>query len=187
MRSTLVPWIGCALLFVPLSMPGLHVACAQERTADKEIAGAIGQFFASLSKRDVHRLQAVLYAPEFVGIEAGGQKAQAHVIQTDKPEEVLPPEANDDWDHVIVSDVKVRRSATHASVAMASFTVGLPLEAEVVASYREMLEDRSLQLREAQREALRTMIDEGAANAEMFAMFARQDGTWRIVCISLPK
>ena len=186
MRPTYVPVIACVLLFQFL-MPELHVACAEEPTAQKEIETAIGQFFSSMSKRDVKALQAVLYAPRFVGIEAAGQQAQAHVIHTDKPEELLPPEGNDDWDNVRISDVKVQTSTTHPSVAVASFTLEFPLDAKTVARYKKMLEANPAELGEAKKKAFSKIVDDGALKTTMFAMFGRQLRKWKIVCITLPK
>ena len=196
MRPKHVAVIACALLVVPCQIPN-HVACAQGRTAEKqtaekqtaekEIEAAIERFFSLMPERDVEGLQAVLYRPHFLGIEASGQQAQAHLIHTEEPDEILPPEGNDDWDNVRISDVKVRISPTHGSVAMASFTLEAPLDARTIAAYKEMLKSDAAQLTEAQKKALSKVVDDGAFKSSMFAMLGRQAGAWRIVCITLPK
>jgi len=123
-----------------------------------------------------------------MGVEAAGSGARLEVIETDKPEKVLPPPGNEDWRDVKVSDVKAEMSATHPSVAIASFTLVFPLGEKQIAGYRAALkDDLAKRLGDQQRKAIKKMIDDRAVHNAMFAMLARQKGQWKIVCLSLPK
>jgi hypothetical protein len=56
-----------------------------------------------------------------------------------------------------------------------------------VAGFREALRARDAEFDKAQRGAVARMITDRAINNSMFAMLARQDGNWKIVCISFLK
>lgn len=98
-----------------------------------------------------------------MGIEAGSPSAKAYVMDTAKT------------------------SATHASVAIASFTLSFPLDKRAITQYEALLKSKQPQLNEAQRKALTKSVEEGAIANSMFAMLAKQRGKWKIICMSLPK
>jgi hypothetical protein len=52
---------------------------------------------------------------------------------------------------------------------------------------QEALNSTALKLDETQRKAANRWIAARAIDQSMLAMLARQEGNWRIVCLSIPK
>ncbi len=159
-----------------------------QASAPKEIESTIRQYFASMTKRDAAGVRAVL-GSQLAGIEpnmAGGRpNARVGEIDTADTKQLLP--SNDDWDHITISDVKVQTSTTDPFVATASFTLTRPLESKDALTYYEaLLKSDSIELSDAHKKHLAKLVDEGTISNSMFAMLARQDGTWKIVCMSFP-
>ena len=186
MRPPRILLIACALLVVQCHSTALNAARAQESAAAKDIESTIRQYFTSMSKRDVEGLRAVLDT-RFVAIEAGNPNAKVHVSDTAKAKEMLPPQGNDDWDNVRLSDVKAKTSTTHPSVAIASFTLSFPLDAKTITQYEALLKSNQPKLDDAQRKILTQLIKDRAIDNSMFAMLAQQRGKWKIICMSFPK
>ncbi len=179
------PTVGVILL-VQCHMSAAEPAPAQEAKTSQAIERTIGQFFTSISKRDVKGVQAVLDTHLTV-IEAAGNKARLHLIAPDTPEELLPPEGNDDFANISIVDVKAETSKTHPSVAMASFTLVRPLDAKTTAIYERVLKAPPKDLSEAQIEAISQIAKDRAYRDHMFAMLVCQRGTWKIACMTVPK
>jgi hypothetical protein len=176
------------LITLVIVIAGLNVGRAQEADATKEIKKTIRDYFAAMSARDVQGLRAVL-DKRFVAVEAADKNAEVHFVDTGNAKELLPPEGNDDWDKdkIRLSSVKAEVSATHPSVAMASFTLTFPLDDQRVAGLEAALKQLPADFDESQRKAAARIIADRAVTNAMFAMLARQHGKWKIVCMSLPK
>lgn len=186
MRSNHILFLGGALLFILHCSPALGLGFAQENAATKKIESSVRQFFTSMSTRDFKSLQAVLDT-QLVGIEATGQNAGIHWLDTTDDEEMFPPKGNDDWDDVGVADMKIELSTTHPSVAVASFTLTFPLDAGQAATLRDAVEKKTIELSDAQKKVFDKMIKDQVVRNSMFAMLARRNGKWKIICMSLPK
>ena len=154
----------------------------------REVEGTLRRYFEAMGTRDVPALRSVL-DQRFVAIEADREKARTEVVDTSDPKALLPPEGNDDWDAstLRLSNFRVEVSATHPSVATASFTLSFLLDDERVAQLRKTLDEHAAGLGETEKAALTRMAADRAVANAMFALLAKRDGRWRIVCLSFPK
>jgi len=184
MKTTVTTkWIAAAIL-----MASLNIGDAQQADATKEIEKALGDFLAAMSVRDVKGLQEVL-DKHFVGVEAGDKSAKVWVVDTANGNGLLPPKGNNDWDKdkIKLSSVEAKISTTHPSVAMASFTLTFPLSDKELANLEAAWKDAPPEFDESRKKAAAKIISDRAIHNSMFAMLARQDGRWKIVCMSFPK
>ncbi|HOY59720.1 MAG TPA: hypothetical protein PK640_16500 [Verrucomicrobiota bacterium] len=166
-------------------LSGLGISSAQREDAAKEVEGIIRQYYKAMATRDVAGLRAALDSRFFV-VESGRDNAKVHVVDTSKSSDLLPPEGNDDWQNLQISQVKVEVSSTHPSVAAASFIVTHPLDAEKITALEDALKSAPPEFEDSHRKAAAKLIaDRGSNNAEL-AMLARRDGRWKIVTISVP-
>ena len=134
--------IGAALL-VFLALIGGHstaldTVCDKESDASKEIETTIRQYFTSMSKRDAVNMRAVL-ATKFVAIEAANPDANIEVIDIFSDKKILPPQGNNDWNNIEISDAKAKLSATNASIAIASFDLVFPQDERKIAQYKNII------------------------------------------------
>ena len=145
-------------------------------------------YLKAMSARDVEGLQAVL-DKHFVGVEAADNNAKVHFVHTDNSRELLPPEGNHDWDKIKprLSSFKAEVSTPHPSVAMASFTMTYSLPNETLGHLEAALKQMPAEADESKRKEAAKIIADRAIHNSMFAMLARQDGKWKIVCMSFPK
>lgn len=166
----------------------LNFGHAQETDAAGEVEKTIRAYLRAMSTRDVAGLQAVM-DKQFVAVEAGEQKATLHFVDTTSSKELLPPEGNADWneDKIKLTSFEARISETHPSVAMASFTLTMPMDDEHVASLESLAKEMSAELDEGQKKGLAKLIADRAIHMAMFAMLAKVDGQWKIICMSFPK
>jgi len=171
---------ACILLAGPIS------GYAQEETATKEVGKAIRQYYEAMSTRNVVALRGVLDAT-FIVVEAGRENAKVHVISSAETSKLLPPEGNDDWQNVQVTDLMVRLSSTHSSVATVSYRVFHPLAPDNIKALEDALKAPGSPLDDARRRDIsKRVADKGHKESEC-AMLALRDGKWRIVSISVPK
>lgn len=177
--------ISCIVVAI---IAALNVGHAQESDATGGVEQTIRDYLAAMSARDVEGLRAVL-DKRFGMIEASDKNAKVHFVDTDNSKELLPPEGNDDWDKdkIKLSSIKTEVSATHPSVAMASFTLTFPLSDKKIASLETVLKLAPAELDAVRKKALERMVADRAIHNSMFAMLARQSGRWKIVCMSFPK
>jgi hypothetical protein len=182
-RFSLSKWVGMMIV-----LAGLTVGRAQEADAKNEIEKAIRDYLAAMSARDVDGLRTVL-DKRFTIVEAAQNHAKVHLIDAGNSKALLPPEGNDDWDkdQVRLSAIKAEISASHPSVAMVSFTLTFPLSDERVAAFEGLLRQKPGEFDAARRKAVARIVADRAIHNSMFAMLARQDGIWKIVCLSLPR
>jgi hypothetical protein len=169
-------------------MTSVDIARAQETNATKEVEMTIQRYFAAMSARDLEGLRATL-DKRFIVVEARQDKARTHVVDSSEARQILPPEGNHDWDKdkVKIVSIRVEVSDTHPSVATASILVARPLDDKTLAGMEEMLRANAAGLDEVKRKALTKWIAARAIDQSMLAMLARQEGNWRIVCMSFPK
>ena len=169
-----------------LLMAGSISGYAQDANATNAITKALHQYYRAMAARDVQALQGVLDST-FIVVEAGGERSTTHVINATDTAKLLPPEGNDDWQNLQVTDVKVNVSSTHPSVATVSYTVFHPLSPSQVKALEEVLNAPASPLAESQRkEVSKRLTDKGSRESEC-AMLALRDSRWRIVTISVPR
>lgn len=169
-----------------LLLTGSISGYAEERSATREIAKALHQYYGAMASRDVEALRDVLEST-FIVVEAAGDRAKTHVINAADTAKLLPPEGNDDWQNLQVTDLKVSVTSTHPSVATVSYSVFHPLSARHLEALEDVLKATPSPLEEAQRlEVSKRLEDKGSKESEC-AMLALRDGRWRIVSISVPK
>jgi len=166
----------------------LNCGHAQETDAAGELEKTIRTYLRAMSTRDVEGLQSVM-DKQLVAIEAAEQKARVQFFDTTSGKELLPPEGNDDWNEakIKLSSFEARISETHPSVAMASFTLTMPMEDQQVARLESLVKEMSAELEEGQKKGLAKLIANRAIHNAMFAMLAKVDGQWKIICMSFPK
>ena len=175
-----------AALGLWMLIAGSIAGYAQDRDATKEIRNTIRQYYHAMAVRDVDALQGVL-DKTFIVVEAGRENANAHVIHADDPANLLPPEGNDDWQNLQVTDLKVSLSSTHPTVATVVYAVMHPLDAEDTKALEDVLKASSSPLDEAQRQEIHKRLGDGGSKESECAMLVLRDGGWRIVSISMPK
>jgi len=168
------------------NLAGPGAGRAQPGDASKEIEASLHQYYASMKTRDIEGLRSAL-ASRFIVIEAGRDKAKTQTVDVNNPKELLPPEGNKDWQGIELSTVRASVSSTHPTVATASFTLIMPLDEKRVAGMQSALKARPEAFNDVRRAAISRMIADRAIKSEMFAMLARQDGGWKIVCLSFPQ
>lgn len=166
----------------------LDFSIAQEADLTNEVANTIRDYLAAMSSRDAVRLRSLM-EKRLAVIEADRTNAKIGFIDTSNERELLPPAGNDDWDKdkIKLSSIKSEVSATHPSVAMASFTLTFPLSDERVADIEAALKQMPAEFDEKASKAAQKMIADRAIHNAMFAMLARQSNQWKIVCMSFPK
>lgn len=147
--------------------------------ADPRVEKTIRDFFTAMAARDATGLNRVL-GERFATISAGRLSAKVGFDEAKNWEGLLSRKGNDP-SNLEISSVKVDISPTHRSVGIASFTLNIRFT-------RQQLADAEAELKENPQNAeLRRLIADGGIQASMFAMLAgNYDGTWKIVCISLP-
>ncbi len=166
----------------------LNFGHAQETDAAGEVEKTIRAYLRAMSTRDVAGLQAIM-DKQFIAIEAAEQKATLHFVDTTNRKGLLPPEGNDDWneDKIKLTSFEARISETHPSVAMASFTLTMPMDDEHVARLESLVKEMSAELDERQKKGTAKLIADRAIHMAMFAMLAKVDGQWKIICMSFPR
>lgn len=162
--------IGAAILALLISTGRVR--------ADTNLEKTIRDFFTAMSAGDAVALNRVL-AEKVAIIGAGRARAQVGFTDATDANELLPPDGK--LGKIEVSSVKLDVSPTHRSVAVASFTLNIRFT-------KQQLADAEGELKQNPSNAeLRKWIAEGGMKASMFAMLAgNHDGTWKIVCVSLP-
>ncbi len=169
-----------------LLLTGSISGYAQEGSATKEIAKALHQYYGAMASRDFEALRDVL-EPTFIVVEAGSDRSKTHVINAADTAKLLPPEGNDDWQNLQVTDLKVSVASTHPSVATVSYSVFHPLSPRHIEALEDVLKAPLSPLEEAQRlEVSKRLEDKGTKESEC-AMLVLRDGRWRIASISVPK
>ena len=172
---------------VPAESPGdADESSDQDSALNRKIGQAVRRYFEATADRDLDGLQGVL-GGRVMAIEAGTANSTAQILDTTNSKEILPPPQNDDWENIQILDLKAERSATHPSVAMASFTLAFPLDDEAVMLREQILAEDSLELDESERAKFATQIKLRAIRNSMFAMLSLQNGQWKIVSITVPK
>jgi len=178
----------CLAAALCIFVVAMDVGRAQDADATKQIEKTLQDYLTAMSARDVDGLRTVL-DKQFTAIEAADTSAKVHSVDTSNGKGLLPPKGNDDWDKdkLKLTSVKVEVSATHSSVAMASFVLTFPLSDKSVANFETALKEFPAEFDEARKKAAMKIIADRAIHNSMFAMLARQDGKWKIVCMSIPK
>jgi len=178
-------WMAVLIVMVMGRVDGL---VAQEGGAEREIEKAIGDYLSAMSGRDAKGVQAVL-AGTFVAVEAGDKEAKVHLVDPANTRELLPPEGNNDWakERIRLGSIKATVSETHPSVAMAAFTLTIPLSDPQVTQFESILKDAPAKLDERQKEAMARIVANRAMHHAMFAMLAREQDRWKILSMTFPK
>ncbi|MEW6157174.1 MAG: hypothetical protein AB1813_07050 [Verrucomicrobiota bacterium] len=183
MRSFFNMTVGlCALILFATAIPCL----AQDEDATVEISKVLRRYYEAMAMRDVEGLGRVLDAM-FIVVEAGREQAKVHVINAAETAKLLPPEGNNDWQNLQVTDVKVSLSSTHPTVATVSFSVFHPLSPNKLKALQDVLKTPASPLNESQRREISKRLANGGRKESECAMLALRGGRWRIVSISVPK
>jgi hypothetical protein len=174
--------LGACLLMAG-SIAGQAQAPAEGAT--NEVAKAIHAYYRAMGARDMEALQSVLEATFMLVKAKRPGQAQAHVLTSREPSHLLPPEGNQDWQNVLVQDVKVTLSGPRPSVAAVSYTLFHPTKPDMAQMWKEALGAPTSPLDQAQRAEITKRLEAGGGRTAQHAMLAFRDGAWRIVCISL--
>lgn len=160
-----------------------------EKGADAQaIRNTLEQYFKAMRERDVPAIQRLLSAPE-IAVEASGQNARVELVDRDKPEQLLPPEGNKDWEELTLTDMEVQISPTHPSVAMVSFVLARELSEQQAIGMRAALTEQIVKVSEAQRAMIEKWLQNKRVDSVMFALMGkdrRDGGRWRIIAMTFP-
>lgn len=171
------------IVFAVVLLPGFCAAQTEDGNAQQQIGNSIRQYYSGLAKRDLAELRKAL-DDKFVIVAAARQSARTGVLDTSKPADILPK--NDDWDHAEVTSVQAEVSTTHPTVAMASFTLKLPLTPNQITAMQDALKQQPDAFSQEEKRVVEKRIEDRAVITSQFAMLAFKERSWKIVSISLP-
>lgn len=181
MRNLIVP----VVLMVSVAVLVIATTFAQtdvNLNAESQIEQNVRLLFDSIRQRNVDDVRRLL-SSKLIAIESG-DSANVGVIDTKDANQLLPPPGNNDWNAISLSNFIVQLSETDPSVGMVAFRLSRKLDVDSVRRIQSLLDANELP--DSDRIRLQRQITMGAKEHDLFAMVARQDGTWRIACISLP-
>ena len=193
MKTSIIRILLLAVLFTAFPSSAL----AQATDESKEIGKVIGDYFAAISVRDASALREVL-AKQFVGMDtvkkAGMKSARIEYMDTANDERILPPDGNDDMAGFHVSSLRVELSDSNPTAAIASFTISRPLTEEELEGFRRAIDSKTFKYAgidppadfAVERERIQQWVSREQIQFSLFAMLGRQDGKWKIVCMSFP-
>lgn len=182
MRNLIAP----VVLMVSVAVLVIATTFAQtdvNPNAESKIEQNVQLLFDSIRQRNVDEVRQLL-SPKLIAIESG-DSATVGVIDTKDANQLLPPPGNDDWNAISLSNFVVHISETDPSVGTVAFRLSRKLDVASVKRIQSLIDTNELPA--SDRIRLQRQITVGASEHDLFAMVARQDGTWRIACISLPK
>ena len=182
MRNLIAPGV----LMVSMAMLVIATTLGQtdgDLSAESQIEQNVRSFFDSIRQRNVDDIRRLL-SSKLIAIESG-DSANVGVIDTNDANQLLPPPGNEDWNAISLSNFIVQISETDPSVGTVAFRLSRKLDVDDVKRIQSLLDANELP--DSDRIRLRRQITVGAKEHDLFAMVARQDDTWRIACISLPK
>lgn len=169
-----------------------------QQTDTVEIEKVIGDFFNAISARDASAVRNVL-GKRFVAMdvvtESGKKNSRIEFLDTANSEKILPPEGNTDMANLRVSSLKAEFSDSNPTVAIASFVASRPLTDKQLEWFRstlaidpKTLDDSGVDPAEyeVKRARIKKWVSEKEIQFSMLAMLGRQDGKWKIVCMSFP-
>ncbi len=195
MKTTIISTLLIAAIF---SISSNHSWAQQTGTA-KEIEKVIEDFFNAISARDVSGVRNVL-GKRFVAMdvvtESGKKNSRIEVLDTANSEKILPPEGNTDMANLRVSSLKAEFSDSNPTVAISSFVASRPLTETELEGLRSTLAIDPKKLDDlgvdpafstVRRARIKKWVSEKKFQVSMFAMLGRQDGKWKIVCMSFPE
>jgi len=177
-----------------------NLGWAQQADTAKEIEKVIGDFFNAISARDASAVRNVL-GKRFVAMdvvtESGKKNSRIEFLDSTNSEKLLPPEGNTDMANLRVSSLKAEFSDSNPTVAIASFVASRPLTQKELEGFRRSLAidpktftDDSVAdpaVYEVARARIQKWVSEEQIQFSMLAMLGRQDGKWKIVCMSFPE
>jgi hypothetical protein len=193
MKTLIIRALLLTVLFAAFPISG----SAQTADAPKEIEKVIGGYFAAISVRDAAAMRKVL-AKEFVGMdtvtEAGKKNARIEILDTANDKKILPPEGNDDLAGFRVSSLRAELSDSNPTAAIASFTISRPLTEKELKNFQEAIDPKNFKAAgvdlpkdyEVQRTRIQKWVSDRNIQLSLLAMLGRQDGKWKIVCMSFP-
>ncbi len=176
-----------AIQLVPVPKPSKQNSeNGDQQSSTAAIELVLRRYFQALANRNLAAVRESLGSRVMI-TEAGEDSSKSSVLSTSKDQHLLPPEGNDDWQHVNLGSLEIRISKTHPSVASAQFTIECPLHSDVVAQRVAALRDTGLNLDVSDRKRIRSEIRAKAKRSEMFATLALEQGAWRITSLTLPR
>jgi hypothetical protein len=192
--------ITSTLILVAVFLASPILCRAQQTDPTKEIEKVIGDFFSALSARDASAVRNVL-GKQFVAMDvvtqAGKKNSRIEFLDTSDDEKVLPPKENNDMAGLRVSSLKAEFSDSNPTVAIASFVASRPLTEKQLEAFTKSLaiDPRTFRdnsavdpaVYEAQRARIEKWVCEKQIQFSMLAMLGRQNGKWKIVCMSFPE
>ncbi len=193
MKTSIIRTLLLAVLFTAFPSPG----SAQTAGAAKEIEKVIVDYFAAISARDASALRKVL-AKQFVGMDsvtkAGKKSARIEYLDTANDKRILPPKGNDDIVGFRVSSLRAEFSDSNPTAAVASFVITRPLTEKQLEEFRRAIDPKTFtdagveppKGYEVERARIQKWVSEKHIQYSLLAMLGRQDGQWKIVCMSFP-
>ena len=193
MKTSIISTLTLAALFAAFP----NHARAQQTDTATEIEKVIGDFFNAITARDALAVRNVL-GKRFVAMdtvtEAGEKNARIEFLDTTNSQKLLPPEGNTDMANLRVSSLKAEFSDSNPTVAIASFVASRPLTRKEVEGFRKAIgpktfTDAGVDPADSavERARIQKWVSEEEIRFSMLAMLGRQDGKWKIVCMSFPE
>ena len=193
MKTSIISTLTLAALFAAFPNHGW----AQQTDTATEIKKVIGDFFNAITARDALAVRNVL-GKRFVAMdtvtEAGKKNARIEFLDTANSQKLLPPEGNTDMANLRVSSLKAEFSDSNPTVAIASFVASRPLTRKELEGFRKAIDPKTLTDAgvdpadsAVERARIEKWVSEKEIRFSMLAMLGRQDGKWKIVCMSFPE
>ena len=193
MKTSIISTLTLAALFAAFP----NHARAQQTDTATEIEKVIGDFFNAITARDALAVRNVL-GKRFVAMdtvtEAGKKNARIEFLDTTNSQKLLPPEGNTDMANLRVSSLKAEFSDSNPTVAIASFVASRPLTRKELEGFRKAIDPKTLTDAgvdpadsAVERARIGKWVSEKEIRFSLLAMLGRQDGKWKIVCMSFPE
>ena len=188
---------------LPLVFACLNIAHTQEAESIKAIEKTIQDYVKAMAAMDADGIRRV-FNKNFIAVATGTPNAKVMVLDPAATIKPVPPQVNNEWKHVGGVSVNVDFCSTNPSVALANIVVLKSLTDEEVQKWKQWLAkiapiDEEVQrwkelwpqrrgiIDEAKRKKVEELIVTRTTEISIFAMLARVDSQWKIVCVSIPR
>lgn len=152
----------------------------------KEIESTIKEFFGGIKTRDIERVRNSLHENAIILEDSHPNAGRIDVVHTMDESKLLPPNGNDDWEKIELSSFEIQHTSK-SSVATMTFVLKTPLTEKEVTSLQIVLKSPPSPLTDEEKKKWERIIKSKMMETTLHAMLAKKKGSWKIVCLSMPK
>lgn len=152
----------------------------------KEIESTIREFFGGVKGRDIDRVRNSLHENAIILEDSHPNAGRIDVINTKDESKLLPPIGNDNWEKIELSSFDIQHKLK-SSVATMTFILKTPLTENELTGLQIVLKSPPAPLTDEEKEKWERIIKSKTMETTLHAMLAKKKGSWKIVCLSMPK